>query len=109
MIAYRVIITRRAEREMQDVARWWAANRSAEQARRWLAGLDEQLRTLADSPMRCPLAAEQAQIPFEIRELHYGLGRRMTHRAVFTIRDDQVLVLTIRHGAQDRLQPEDLA
>ena len=108
-MTHRVIITRRAEREMQDAARWWAANRSAEQASRWLAGLDKELQALAVAPMRCPRAAEHEQFAFEIRELHYGLGRYITHRAVFIVRDDQVFVLTIRHAAQDKLQPEDLA
>jgi plasmid stabilization system protein ParE len=108
-MTYRVIITGRAEREMQDAARWWAANRSAEQASRWLAGLEKELQTLTDAPVRCPRASEHELFSFEIRELHYGLGRRVTHRAVFTVRDEQVFVLTIRHAAQDKLQPEDLA
>jgi hypothetical protein len=35
------------------------------------------------------------------------LAGRPTHRAVFTVADDLVLVLAVRHGAQDWLQPED--
>jgi hypothetical protein len=37
--------------------------------------------------------------------MHYGVGSRPTHRAVFTIADDFVLVLAVRHGAQDQLRP----
>ena len=107
-MAYRVILTRRAERDLQDVARWWAAERSVEQANRWLNGFDEKLRSLSQSPTRCPLAAENADFVCELRELHYGLGRRPTHRAIFSIAEDLVLVLAVRHLAQDRLQPDDI-
>jgi len=108
-MSFRVIITAHAEADMQDAARWWASERSAEQAGRWLAGLDEKLRSLGDSPQRWPLAPEHRQFPYELRELNYGLGPRRTHRAIFMIADDLVLVLAVRHAAQDRLRPEDLA
>jgi hypothetical protein len=39
--------------------------------------------------------------------LHFGLGSRPTHRAVFTIVNETVVVLTVRHAAQDRLQQSD--
>ena len=105
---FRVIITRRAERDMQGAASWWAIERSADQAKRWLSGLEKKLQSLAKSPGRCPLSAENGQFPFELRELHYGLSKRPTHRAVFPIADDLVLVLAVRHGNQDWLRPEDI-
>jgi plasmid stabilization system protein ParE len=107
-MTYHVVITQRAERDMSAAVSWWAAERSVEQAKRWLAGLDQELQTLARSPERCPLAAENGQFPHQLRELHYGLSRRPTHRAIFTVADDLVLVLAVRHGAQDLLRPEDL-
>jgi plasmid stabilization system protein ParE len=106
---YRVIITRRAERDMQNAAAWWAKEHSPEQADRWLSGLDECLRSLGQTPMRCPLAAENDLVQFEIRELHYGAGRRPTHRAIFSIAEELVLVLAVRHSAQDRLRPDDFS
>lgn len=108
-MTYRVVITRRAEQNIQDAARWWTAERSVEQAVRWLAGLDERLQSLAHEPTRCALAAESEQVPYKIRELHFGLGRRPTHRSVFMIADELVLVLAVRHVAQDSLHPDDLA
>ncbi len=106
---HRVIITRRAEREMRDGALWWASNRSSVQAGRWLAGFEKKLKSLAHSPTRCPFAIEHEDFPYELRELHYGLRRRTTHRAVFSIADDLVIVLAVRHAAQDLLRPDDLA
>jgi plasmid stabilization system protein ParE len=40
--------------------------------------------------------------------LAYGLGRRSSHRAIYAIRDEQVLILAIRHAAQQDIQPESL-
>jgi hypothetical protein len=91
---------------MQDAARWWATQGSAEQANRWLAGIDERLQD--ESPERYPLAPENDDFPFEMRELYFGVGRRPTHRAVFTTADDLVVVLSVRHLSQNRLQPDDL-
>jgi hypothetical protein len=55
------------------------------------------------------LASENDEFSYELRELHYGLGLHPTHRAVFTIVSDIVVVLTIRHGAQRPLSPGDIA
>ena len=107
-MTYRVLFTRRAERELEGAADWWAANRSPTQAARWYAGFSEAIASLSRKPERCPLASENGRFPFEIRELYFGLGSRPTHRAVFTIRPDMVLVLTIRHAAQGELTEEDL-
>ena len=107
-MTYTVVISERTAQEIEGATAWWARERSAEQAVRWYQGIRGAIAGLATSPERCPLAAESAAFPFEIRELHYGLGRRPTHRAVFRITDEQVLVLTVRHVAQDQLRPEDL-
>jgi hypothetical protein len=47
-------------------------------------------------------------LPIEIRELAYGLGRKPTHRALFAIRPDAVIVYAIRHTAQADVTPDDL-
>ena len=66
------------------------------------------IRSLSDNPDRCALARENHLFSAEVRELHYGLGSRPTHRAVFTVLKDVVLVLTIRHGAQADLTEDDI-
>ena len=70
--------------------------------------LERRLQSLVHAPTRCALAAENDQFPFELRELLYGAGRKSTHRVLFTIADELVLVLALRHIAQDRLEFEDL-
>lgn len=105
---YTVVNTRRAERDLSAAARWWAENRSAAQADRWLAEMQKKIESLAESPLRCPLAPERERFTTELRELHFRVGRRPTHRIIFTVADDVVLVLAVRHVAQDELQPDDL-
>lgn len=104
----RVVFTRRAERELESAAEWWAAHRSPSQAAPWYMGFSEALASLSHNPERYPVAPENGRFLYEIRELHYGLRSRPTHRAIFTIRDDMVLVLTIRHFAQADLTEGDL-
>jgi len=103
-----VIYTRRAERELLAASQWWAENRSTEQAARWLDGIADKIDSLSTSPQRCLLIAERRTFDIVLRELYFGLGRRPTHRIIFTIGDGYVLVLTVRHLAQDRLRPEDI-
>ena len=44
----------------------------------------------------------------ELRDKLVGLGSRPSYRAVFTIRDDTVHVLTVRRGSQEPLHSVDL-
>jgi plasmid stabilization system protein ParE len=107
-MAHTLVISSRAQQDMQEAARWWADNRSAVQANRWLAELDRQLQAIGQSPERNSPSPEDGQVPYPLREIHFGLGRRPTHRAVFTVVGDLVIVLAVRHLAQDSLKPGDL-
>ena len=105
---YRVTIQPRAKRQLLDQALWWSENRSAEQAFHWLEGFEQALSSLASNPERCSVARESEIFDIVIRELHYGVRNKPTHRAIFEIRQDEVIVYTIRHSAQRDLTPDDL-
>ena len=93
---------------MLDQALWWSENRSAEQAFYWLEGVEQALASLAENPQRCTVARESDAFDVVIRELHYGLHNKATHRAVFEIRSDEVVVHCVRHLAQRDLTAEDM-
>jgi plasmid stabilization system protein ParE len=100
-----VIIEPRAKADLRHAVIWWSEHRSGEQALRWYDGIRDAIATLADNPHRCILARENPKSDEELRELHFGLGSRPTHRAIFVIDPDAVRVLAVRHAAQDDWNP----
>jgi plasmid stabilization system protein ParE len=107
-VKYRVTILPRAKRQLLEQAIWWSENRSADQAYFWLEGFEMALTSLADHPQRFSTARESNAFDFVVRDLHYGLRSKATHRAVFEIHDDEVIVHSVRHLAQSDLTPEDI-
>lgn len=105
---YHVTILPRAKRQLLDQALWWSEHRSAEQAYRWLLGFEKALASLAERPERCGTARESAAFDIALRELHFGLRNKPTHRAVFEIRGQEVVVHSVRHLAQRDLGPGDI-
>jgi plasmid stabilization system protein ParE len=106
-MAYVVIVTERAASDLKESVEWWSRERSREQAARWYAGIRQAIDSLANQPERFSLSAENGEFSIELREILFGLGTRPTHRIVFTIVRQTVVVLTIRHAAQNRIQPDD--
>ena len=104
-MTYRIIIEPTAEREIRSAVRWKTEHASPRVAARWYNGLLKKIGTLHRHPSRCPLAGENDKFPEEIRELLYGRHKQHKHRIIFTIRDDAVHVLYVRHSACDELEP----
>ena len=108
-MSLRLVITEQAEREMQSAFNWWAEHRSKRQADRWYAGLAKAIADLSENPERNSQSRERDRFAYAIRDVLFGLGRRPTHRAVFTIRGEEVVVLTVRHVAQRDFSPDDIS
>jgi plasmid stabilization system protein ParE len=102
-----VIIEAEAIANLAQAAKWWAKNRDADQALHWHEGILSAIETLANNPVRCILARENDKSDDELRELHFGLGSRPTHRVIFVIDPDAVRVLSVRHAAQDDWEPSE--
>jgi hypothetical protein len=65
-------------------------------------GLDSQ-----EKPRRCALAPENDALTEEIRQLIYGKSRNK-YRILFTIREDIVFVLHVRHRSQAPVTSEEI-
>ena len=89
-------------------ARWWAEHYSVKQAQRWYDGFSEAIEELPDRIYQYPLARENDAFPFELREMPYGVSSRPTHRALYTIRPDAVVVLSVRGAAEQDVTPNNL-
>ncbi|MGE0378526.1 MAG: type II toxin-antitoxin system RelE/ParE family toxin [Planctomycetaceae bacterium] len=103
-----VTITEPAEQDIHNAYEWWRDHRSADEAARWYENIIPAIDTLRELPDRCPLAPETDLYPSGLRELHFGIGRRPTHRIIFTIEGTTVVVLRVRHSAQRDLRRDDL-
>ena len=104
----KLIITEPAKNDIQDAYDWWQNNRSTEQADRWFREIYQTIGTLRNNPERCGNAPEKDLLPQGIQQLLFGISRRMTHRVIFTIADDVVTVLRVRHTSQNNLTFDDL-
>jgi hypothetical protein len=69
-------------------------------------GLFRAIQSLERMPCRCSLAFENDLFDEELRQLLYGRRGRV-YRILFTIQDDQVHVLFVRHSAQKPILPEE--
>jgi len=93
---------------MVKTARWWAKHRSVNQAVAWLEGFEAAIQTLSENPERLGVARENPAFSYTLRQLTYGVGKKPTHRALFRICDDEVVVLSIRGLRQRDVTPKDL-
>lgn len=96
---YQVVISPQAEAAFKFAFRW-IRNRAPQQAHAWAMGFCKAIESLEQQPARCQLAPEDPFFEMEIRQLLYG-KRGHRYRALFTIEDNCVNVLFIRHYAQN--------
>jgi plasmid stabilization system protein ParE len=105
-MTYRVVIEPTAAAGIRASVAWYMRNASPAVAARWYNGLIRKIDTLRKSPRRCPRAEEDEDFAEEIRVLLYG-KRRGIYRVLFTIREDAVHILYVRHGAQGPVTPDE--
>jgi toxin ParE1/3/4 len=103
-MAYLVNITARAERDFASLYRKINAEES-EAALKWYRGLKEPVLSLEERPNRCPVTPEKAHL----RHLLYG-SKSHVYRVIFHVVEKQkrVDVLSIRHGARDKLKTSEV-
>ena len=95
---YQVIILPVAERDIGEACEW-LAGQDAESATRWYNRLLDVIFSLDTFPERCPLAPESESFNREIREIFHG-RRQYKYRILFTLSENRVYVLHVRHGAR---------
>ena len=100
-MSYKVEITEKAQEEAR-LALKWIAEHSPGKATLWHFEFLEKTDSLENFPALCPLAPESKTHGREIRHLLFG-----KYRILFSIEDETVYVLRVRHQAQDVLSPDD--
>jgi len=94
-----VLLTYEAQQQMHLAADWYS-ERNPRVADEWFAGLASAIVKIGEDPERYPAARENDVYPDDLREMLYGLGKRITHRVLFVIHPNHVLIHHIRHVAQ---------
>jgi plasmid stabilization system protein ParE len=97
---YRLVVRETARRNIFDAARYLAEQSGPETAIVWYHGIVTAIESLVSLPERCPHARENGLLEgFVLRQLFYK-----SHRIIFTIVDDEVHILHVRHVAQEPLR-----
>jgi toxin ParE1/3/4 len=94
---FRVELTARANEDLDEIFEWLIEQQAGEAGLRWFLRLEEACESLSRLPRRCGIAPEDAEFLFEVRQLLYG-NKPHLYRIMFTIEDDKVIILHIRHG-----------
>jgi plasmid stabilization system protein ParE len=104
-MSWRAVIADRAARDIAEQFHWLQRH-SPGAANRWRASLLAAIDSLEDDPESYPEAAE-AQWHDGLREFYLG-KRRNLHRILFELQAPFVIILRVRHAAQDFLGPDDI-
>jgi plasmid stabilization system protein ParE len=99
---YRVEITAPAETDVEEAYLWILKNSPAA-AIRWRNGLYEVAQALETFPHRFGMAPEAAAVDFELRQFVYK-----SHRILYTVKEDVVYILHVRHGARRLLASDEV-
>lgn len=106
-MTYKLIVSDRAKGDRDRAFDWYRGHYSHEFAARWYDGICDVVDSLARDPMRCHKARENDFFPFELYEILFGPGKQ-NHRVLFTLENDVVSILHIRHSSQRDLKLDDL-
>ena len=97
-VKFQVRLTKTAKVEIDSAYSYLRAQNSV-YADKWFRGLMNAIATLQEMPLRCALAPENESLSEEIRQLIYGKSKNK-YRILFTLREDTVFILHVRHSSQ---------
>jgi plasmid stabilization system protein ParE len=107
MRSHEVEFTRRAVADFDEAILWYS-ERSADAANKWIAAVEGALDALEQHPQRFPRAREDGLRGTTLHECAIGAGRRLTHRLIFAIRSDKIVVYAVHHVSRKDLTLDDL-
>lgn len=98
-MAFRIRAAPLALADIDESVRYYTQEGSPDVAARWLDGIVSTVLSLRELPKRCPLAAENEDLEFEVRQILYK-----SHRVVFFVEGSEdggaVHVLRVYHQAR---------
>jgi plasmid stabilization system protein ParE len=95
---YTVILLPSAGRELDEAYNWLLVQ-TPQHGPLWYNGMLDAILALDSNPERHPVAPRGKKSTELVRQLLYG-DKRHAYRILFTVRDNVVLVLHMRHAAR---------
>ncbi len=99
-MAYNVVIFPSAQKDIERAYRWMVKH-TPRGATLWHFDLLKAIDSLESFPYRCPLALENQYFKDELRQLLCG-----KYRIVFTVKDEEVHILHVRHASRKPAKPK---
>jgi toxin ParE1/3/4 len=106
-MTFQVRTLQRASRAYNQILNY-ISKRSESGAVAWAKAYNAALVRLERAADTFPLAPEDEDVDFELREILFKTRRGRLYRALFTIRGNDVLILHVRGPGQDLLTSDDL-
>jgi len=106
-MSLQVRVSRRAERDADEVFEW-LAERSPDGAARWYSAYLATLQRLESQAASYGPAPEAERLGINLRQIFFKTPKGRTYRALFIIEDDCVHVVSVRGAGQDLVVREDL-
>ncbi len=105
MQKYEIVFAPSAAEDLDEILAW-LTEEAPEKVEEWFTALKEDISSLSQMPERCPLAPENGLWGDEV--IHQFLFRQYPskYRILFTINDESVRILNVRHGARRFLHEE---
>ena len=105
-MAYRVSLAHRAQIDI-SIAESWLSQLGLTVLKRWGARLAKALQILEADAHRFPLAEEDVDLSYALRESTFGRKPHI-YRILFTVTESDVFIYRIRHAARDQITETDL-
>lgn len=91
MKKYRVKITQTAESDIKEIFHYIASDNETA-ANKWVAEIENQIDSLEQFPLRCPVLPESQELGKEYRHVIYG-----DYRTIFKIDGLKVIIMRVIH------------
>ena len=96
---FKILLTERFSLHLMEMGDYIAQD-NLQRAASWVTEIEKRVMKLDQFPEAHPFARENDNHDVELRQLVFGRGRNK-YRIIFTVQEKEVVVLDIRHTAQD--------
>jgi toxin ParE1/3/4 len=101
-MAHKLRLTQEAIGSIAEISDYIAKDSPAN-ARRWRARIRERISSLRNESLLHEIAYPASVVGCDVRHTFLGV-----YRILYTLHDDEVVVLSVRHGARSPLTPEEV-